>query len=252
MIERMINESVTLDARFCGPPDSGNGGVTVGHLARRIDGPAKVTLRAPPPLGVAMQLTGDEKAVSLDCGAHRIGEAVIEPLDATPFRTLDRIAVDIDRTRAAEASFAGFTRHAFPTCFVCGPERREGDGLRLFAAPLEERVTAAWCPAASLADEHGRIADVFLYAALDCPSYFALRDPQLVALLGRMHAEVIDRPRPGDQLVVDAWALAREGRKRTTAVALRNESGDVLARAVNIWIEIDGAVPQPPVPSVTS
>src|SRR5258705_9409534 len=42
--------SVIIDKRYCGPPNSGNGGYVCGRLARHIPGGAEVTLRAPPPL----------------------------------------------------------------------------------------------------------------------------------------------------------------------------------------------------------
>src|SRR6267154_1295695 len=42
--------SVIIDKRYCGPPNSGNGGYICGRLARHIPGGAEVTLRAPPPL----------------------------------------------------------------------------------------------------------------------------------------------------------------------------------------------------------
>ena len=42
--------SIIIDKRYCGPPNSGNGGYVCGRLARHIPGGAEVTLRAPPPL----------------------------------------------------------------------------------------------------------------------------------------------------------------------------------------------------------
>ena len=41
--------TMTIPRRFCGPPNSGNGGYVCGTLARCIPGAAEVTLRAPPP-----------------------------------------------------------------------------------------------------------------------------------------------------------------------------------------------------------
>ena len=42
--------TMTIPRRFCGPPNSANGGYVCGMLARHIPGAAEVTLRAPPPL----------------------------------------------------------------------------------------------------------------------------------------------------------------------------------------------------------
>ncbi|MCJ9705122.1 hypothetical protein MOV74_28970, partial [Bradyrhizobium sp. SHOUNA76] len=41
---------IIIDKRYCGPPNSGNGGYVCGRLARHIPGGAEITLRAPPPL----------------------------------------------------------------------------------------------------------------------------------------------------------------------------------------------------------
>ena len=46
-----MTETLTVDRRFRGPPDSGNGGYVAGRLAAFIDGPAEIALRLPPPLG---------------------------------------------------------------------------------------------------------------------------------------------------------------------------------------------------------
>ncbi len=43
-------EQIIIERRFCGPPDSGNGGYTCGRLANYVDGTAEVTLLRPPPL----------------------------------------------------------------------------------------------------------------------------------------------------------------------------------------------------------
>ena len=47
-----------------------------------------------------------------------------------------------DEAVAASATYPGFSAHPFPTCFVCGPERAEGDGLRLFPGRLPDGRTA--------------------------------------------------------------------------------------------------------------
>ena len=43
--------SITIDKRYCGPPNSGNGGYVCGLLANHIGASAEITLRVPPPLG---------------------------------------------------------------------------------------------------------------------------------------------------------------------------------------------------------
>src|SRR5438552_14612416 len=49
--EEVSMRSVVIERRFCGPPNSANGGYVCGLLAAHIDGNAEITLLAPPPLG---------------------------------------------------------------------------------------------------------------------------------------------------------------------------------------------------------
>jgi len=48
----MTTDHVTIERRFCGPPESGNGGYSCGLLAAHVGGPAEVTLRRSPPRGI--------------------------------------------------------------------------------------------------------------------------------------------------------------------------------------------------------
>ena len=52
----MSAREIVVDERFCGPPDSANGGYTCGLLAGVLTGPAQVTLRSPPPSGRALRV----------------------------------------------------------------------------------------------------------------------------------------------------------------------------------------------------
>src|SRR3954453_2724711 len=62
--------SIIIDKRYCGPPNSGNGGYVCGRLARQIPGRAEVTLRAPPPLDTRLDvLATDERSWELRDGA---------------------------------------------------------------------------------------------------------------------------------------------------------------------------------------
>lgn len=246
-VSTTTHSTVTLDHRFCGPPDSGNGGVSAGLVADALEGACEITLRAPPPLGRPMQLSRDGDNVLLTCGEHTIATGKSKPLAHPTFDAPPLSSPDYAAALAAQPGYAGFERHNFPGCFVCGPAREEGDGLRIFAAPLGTGVVAAWQPDASLTDDGEVVAPRFVHAALDCPSYFALGDTQLVALLGRMHSELIAPLRVGEPTVICAWPVSRDGRKYQSAVVMTGEDGRTVARALNTWIEIDGEVPGPPV-----
>jgi len=49
-------QSITIERRFRGPPNSANGGYVCGLLAKGMDRGAEITLRAPPPLDTPLHL----------------------------------------------------------------------------------------------------------------------------------------------------------------------------------------------------
>lgn len=229
---------VRIEHRFCGPPDSGNGGYVAGLLARALGGSeVEVTLRAPPPLDVALEIRIEDEGASLWDGgtliasATRLGVAVDVPTAPT-----------LTEARAAEARFAGLKHHLFPGCFVCGPERAAGDGLRIFAgrSGAGNAVSAGWTPAAELADADGKVSVEYLWAALDCPGYFAVREAAGLALLGRMRAVLHRRPASRDPLIVTGWPIASDGRKHHVGTALFDEQGGLVAAAQATWISLKG------------
>jgi len=148
------------------------------------------------------------------------------------------------------------SRHPLPMCFVCGPKRLDGDGLRLIPGPLPSRpgcktgtVAAPWVPYRNLAHEDSAVAAEFIWAALDCPTGYAAVGAQHLGmtgtetiLLGRMSAHIEGRPRPGDRCVVAAWPTGRDGRKLFADSALVNSDGKVLAVARATWLLVDRQV----------
>src|SRR5262249_59506450 len=61
-------------------------------------------------------------------------------------------------------------QHLNPMCFVCGPDRAPGDGLRLFAGPLvrpgsDPVFAVPWMPAANLAAGDALVAPEFVWSA---------------------------------------------------------------------------------------
>lgn len=225
---------VTIASRFCGPPRSGNGGYCCGLAAAGMEGAVEVTLRRPPPLDQALRVERGDTVVL------REGNDVV--VEARPAR----LALDVppapsfEDAEAMSRRFAGFASHAFPACFVCGPVRAPGDGLRIFpgGAPDDGLVSAPWIPDRSLAGTGGRVSPEFLWAALDCPGYFAVADPGEPALLGRMTAEVEAGVAPGERCVVVAWPIARSGRKLTAGTALYDASGTLCGRSLQTWITV--------------
>jgi hypothetical protein len=242
--------SITIDKRFCGPPNSGNGGYVCGLLASHIGDCAEITLRAPLPLEQRLDI------VERDGGALdlRQGETILATgrparieVSEIPAASFPEAEDAVRRTPFDENS------HTFPTCFVCGPARAPGDGLRIFAGPLSTRTdqktgafAASWVPDANLANDDGCVAAQFVWAALDCPTGYASlralhpeRNGDQTILLGRMSARIDARPKPGDRCAVVAWPTGREGRKLFASSALLRADGGVLAVAQATWLVID-------------
>jgi hypothetical protein len=245
--------SIIIDRRYCGPPNSGNGGYVCGRLARHISGGAEVTLRAPPPLDKQLDIVArDEGQFELHDGATVV--ATGRPANVELSR-LERAS--FDEARAAELSTPIKPHeHPLPTCFVCGPARAPGDGLRISAGPLvghspkaSSVLAATWIPDTTLTAEDGLVASEFLWSALDCPTGYACShdrknrgfDPTPM-LLGRMSARIEMRPRPGERCVITAWEVGRDGRKRVAEAAAYGEAGTLLAVARATWIAVDRQV----------
>lgn len=226
-------ETIVIARRFRGPPASGNGGYCAGLLAERLGGVVEVTLRAPPPLDQPLALARDASG----CALHDGGQLVAEARPGTLQLELPAVP-SFERAATWSQRFAGFTAHTFPECFVCGPRRGEGDGLRIFPGPNEDEscVGAAWVPRAEDGGD-GIVSAPIAWAALDCPGYFAAASGE-AALLGRMTAELLQPLHAGERYVVLGWPLGREGRKRYAATALFDAAGTAVGRAHQTWIAL--------------
>ena len=229
-----MQRDIVIDRRFRGPPESANGGYAAGILAEGVDGTAVATLRSPPPLDTSLTLDGDGKTSHLVDGEDLIGEAEAAGLElAVP------VPPSLPEAAAASQRFV-VHEHIFPGCFVCGPERQPGDGLRLFAGPVEgsDLVAAPWTPDTSLAADGEPIDRRYVWATLDCPSYFALEGAPY-AVLGRITAAIDRVPTVGEQLIAMAWPMGDDGRKRYSGSALATPDGEIIARAKAVWIELE-------------
>jgi hypothetical protein len=151
--------------------------------------------------------------------------------------------------REATARFLGQLErgevvHPFPECFVCGHRRGVGDGLRLFAGPLDGvggeapgARAAAWRPDAAFLDSAGRLRPEFVWAALDCPGGWAIAGP---ANTGTLQVEILAPVAGGQDLIVMGWPMAGPGRpgsrRRYAGTAMFDGCGRLLARGAAIWV----------------
>jgi hypothetical protein len=239
-----MTRTLRIGSRFNGPVASGNGGYSAGLAARVLNSKAaQATLRAPIPLNVTLRAhpTGDGLDITTDDAATRILVMSIKPVQ---LETPNIQSPGLEAATAAAATYRGAEDHVLPTCFVCGPARKPGDGLRIFTDWVRGEnpnpfpiVAAPWFPTPDLIGASDRIAPEFLWAALDCPGAFAIDKEPI--LLGRMSAQILERPRAGRPLIAVAWSKGQERRKHFAGTALFTDSGDLLAFSEQTWIQID-------------
>ncbi|HVK73137.1 MAG TPA: hypothetical protein VM734_07435 [Kofleriaceae bacterium] len=230
---------ITIDRRFCGPPTSANGGYACGLAAAQLSDlpePVEVTLRSPPPLDTPIEVERVGNLVLLRHDERTVAEAVRAPLTLQP-----PAPVPFDEATQAARGYPWRDTHPFPGCFVCGPDRAEGDGLRIFPGAVAGRELAAapWVPPASFADAGGLIVPEIVWAALDCPSWFGaacFHPTEGRPLLGRLTAAIHSRPRAGDRCVCVGWFIGRRDRKVQVGSALFGADGTLHALGQAIWI----------------
>jgi hypothetical protein len=230
---------IQIGRQFCGPPNSGNGGYVCGVLADGLAGPVTAMLRAPPPLDTDLGLESrDGGHVLTGVDGTLIGQAgpARQALPQAP------AAPTLEAARAASARYIGHGQRTHPICFTCGTERHEGDGLRVFPGQLAGAgpgvVACTWTPHAAFARADGVVGPEIVWAALDCPGFFAWveKEGRHGALLGTMTGEILQPVRAGTEYAIVAWPLQRDGRKETAGVALFDAEGALVARAHQVWI----------------
>ncbi len=128
-----MNTHVINERCFCGPPNHGNGVYTCGLLAKFIERTAEVTLRRPPPLDKPLKVKHIVKDKVRLCDQDVVtAQAVTAELDLDP---PEPPTFEVANSSARKVE--DISDHYFSTCFVCGPQRDEGDGLRIFPGLVE-------------------------------------------------------------------------------------------------------------------
>ena len=227
--------TVSIARRFNGPPQSGNGGYSCGVIAAAIGDSVAVRLHQPVPMERDLVVTAHDA----DSWNVHDGTTLIASARKTT------VAADVPQAPpypvalAASKHYVGFESHVFGTCFVCGPQRQRHDGLCIFAGRLAntQMLAAPWIADASLDNGEGRVKPEFVWAALDCPGYFATLSPK-TALLGELAVHVDRLVHVDEPCVVIAWPISSEGRKHRAGTALFDEDGERCALGVATWIEL--------------
>ena len=234
-------QHITIAHRYRGPATSGNGGYVSGYLSRFIEGPAEITLRAPPPLDQPLDVIETDGKVELRTGETLLAEATATSLEDVRIPS----GPDLAEATAARAAAYSFGNSDFNECFTCSRNRTPDDALCLWAGPVTNAAdhlhATPWRVHESLGEYEGAVAPEFVWAALDCPGVHALFAKGVVGeytLLGRMACEIHNRPQRGDTCIVASWPGATEGRKHFATTALFDQEGGLMAKARQTWISL--------------
>ena len=236
-----MSSTIRIARRFCGPPETGNGGYSAGTLASLLPGACECTLRKPIPLERDLKTESFDQHARLLADSEVIIEAISTQLDIDLH---EPIALEQADRAMAESPALG-ENHPFPTCFTCGPQRALGDGLRIFPGRLPggngegSAFAAAWIPDSSLTNGGVVVRPEFVWAAMDCPTGFAAGFPWRGTLVtGRLAVEQVTPVYPLRPYLVVSWPAGSEGRKFHACAALYSLDGEVCAKARATWIKI--------------
>ena len=232
---RVVPESVAIPSRFNGPLQSGNGGYCSGVFAGFLDGAAEVNLRRPVPLATQLDVTREN-------GALRVLDSTTLVADARPAPGFDAevpAPVTSREARLAVARYRGLSDGRFSRCFVCGRARPDAFGVFAGAVAGRSLVASPWTPPSWTADAAGHVLPAFVWAVLDCPTYFAsyMNEELTISVLARLTARINAPIAAGEEHVVIAWPIATDGRKRHAGSAVLSPDGQPLAVARALLIE---------------
>ncbi len=237
-----MQQTITIQSRFNGPPVSANGGYASGTLANVLEGAVEASLHAPPPLDKELMILASDGKSELKLGDKLIGSAIAKSLELDVPALPDVFDLGIN---PADAPDAPGSFKPFGQCFVCGEDRAPKDGLCIHSKRLNDQknmIGATWDLFSGLADEGGFVKPEYIWSALDCPGYYACAAGE-AALLGRLHAEILAPLKAIGQAKVIGWDMADptkpKGRKRVCGTAVYSDDGTLVAKAQGLWITVD-------------
>ncbi|HEX6667749.1 MAG TPA: hypothetical protein VF081_14275 [Solirubrobacterales bacterium] len=232
-----MSATIAVPSRFNGPLEYGNGGYSAGLLAAHLEGPAaEVSLRSPVPLDQPLEVVAAEgEPLRAMNGETLVAEA--RPLPALELEV--PAPVGVEEARRAAENYRAPDDGVFSQCFVCGRARE--DCFEVFAGRAEGRdlVATPWTPPEWTAGDGGEVRPEFVWATLDCPTYFAahLEGELTMSMLVRQRTELRGPVEAGAEHVVIAWPIEADGRKRLAASAVLSSTGETLALAEVLLVE---------------
>ena len=168
------------------------------------------------------------------------GEALVVEARSAPELDVEVPApVSPHEAHLAAARYRGLSDGLFSRCFVCGRARKDAFGVFAGAVDGRQLVASPWTPPSWTADPAGRVLPEFVWAVLDCPTYFALyTNGELpMSVLARLTARIDAPVVAGEEHVVIAWPIETDGRKRHAGSAVLSPDGEALAVAHALLIE---------------
>ena len=233
-------ETVAIERRFRGPPASANGGYTCGLMAGALGArAAEVNLRAPPPLDHELRIERDGGDARLLDGDELVADGMA--LDGVDLQVPD--PPPFHEAEDADIRSRFYDDHSYPGCFVCGPDRQPGDGLRIYPGHVDAHsmLACVWTPEAEFASDDGTVRKEIAWAVLDCPSGIALHfyaPDEARTVLARLRGNLAEPIRTGRPHIVIGWPIDRDGRKHLSGTAIFDADGEPLAWAEALWIEL--------------
>lgn len=156
---------INIEARYCAPPGSGQGGYVAGRLAALLGTDAEVTLRRPTPLDVDLKVVESDGTLVLAHDGQTLAGARESVVGADPVPA----ARWEDAVAAAHRPYTG--AEGFETCFVCGPAAAASECLGVFPQPLSDRIVGApWRPPGWAADATGHVLTEYLWEPWTVPA----------------------------------------------------------------------------------
>lgn len=246
--------AVSIDSVYNGPVNCGNGGYISGLLASYIEGDTEVRINATFPVETPLQVEDHDDGIGVYLDGKLLGSArpIKLELSIPP-------PVDLATAQAAGQHF-NFIHSSDPKgCYVCSPTRSEENGLRVFcgainpmdcgnADALEQNIVAAlWRPNERLGNDGGKVDNIYVWSALDCPSAYAIKaaEPEAgLQLLGTCSGSIKTPLNTGEDYILTSWKVEpNKGRKRIMGVALHSKDGELMACARQIWIDVGNVLP---------